>query len=404
MTQARHPTARHWTLPAASRAALPAPLERVSLRDLGARPDRFEHHLTVVARVGCAQLEIAAASEPLYFAHHNISDEYALALPTGDALVEAFPMLTLLTSPQSGEDVARIRHRVGDLVLHPFGLLHWPGRLRPPYAPMQFASGERRSGLSLVYCASRPTAPHAERPDIVTPGREGDVKRYVDDIDVPFVLADMRKESARVVAVVGDTTMELLVAPATIAPPRGGYVVVLDTSPANAAGAYDDGDLVYVPEGARMEAIGIARALLVTSEHSAPEVPPETWAHAPGAPFAPFEDGAPGSLPARAGDLELARASSPDGDGVVRARLGAVERDVPRYWLARMLFRIALHRYAIGYVETYGGFFYDDRGGVHRLGLRGAGVDVVIDRHDIATVIELLYRAVAPDGYAERLV
>ena len=61
---------------------------RTNLLELASRPGRFEHHLTVVARVGDAQLEIATASEPLYFAHVNVSDEYAMALPTGDPPVE----------------------------------------------------------------------------------------------------------------------------------------------------------------------------------------------------------------------------------------------------------------------------------------------------------------------------
>ena len=46
---------------------------RTNLRELAARPERFEHHLVVVARAAGAQLEIATASEPLYFAHVNVS-------------------------------------------------------------------------------------------------------------------------------------------------------------------------------------------------------------------------------------------------------------------------------------------------------------------------------------------
>src|SRR5690606_14265154 len=79
----RHPITKSWALPPSDRAPLPAPLLRTNVRALAARPGRFEHHLVVVARIGAAQLEQATASEPLYFAHANVSDEYALPLTTG---------------------------------------------------------------------------------------------------------------------------------------------------------------------------------------------------------------------------------------------------------------------------------------------------------------------------------
>ena len=74
-----HPTTSTWRMPPAGRPPL-AGARRTNLRELAARPARFEHHLTVVARAGCAQLEMVTASEPLSFAHINVSDEYALAL------------------------------------------------------------------------------------------------------------------------------------------------------------------------------------------------------------------------------------------------------------------------------------------------------------------------------------
>ncbi len=76
----RHPATSTWRFPPADRPPLPAPLERVNLRELVARPERFEHHLIVCATLGRVQLEIVTASEPLYFGHVNFSDEYALAL------------------------------------------------------------------------------------------------------------------------------------------------------------------------------------------------------------------------------------------------------------------------------------------------------------------------------------
>src|ERR1019366_9123493 len=152
-------------------------VRRTNLRALASRPGRFEHHLLVVARAGAAQLEMATASEPLYFAHLNVSDEYAIALPTGDETVDRFPMRTFLTDAGTLEDVARYNHRVGDLVLHPLGFLHWPGRLRPPFTPLVFPPGMRRCGVSLVFCASSPTPGGGGSPGVTT-GREADAKSY----------------------------------------------------------------------------------------------------------------------------------------------------------------------------------------------------------------------------------
>src|SRR5262249_61603691 len=125
--------------------------------ELVARPERFEHHLVVVATIAGVQLEVTAASEPLYFGHVNISDEYALAFPTGDDLVDRFPLRTFVSDPATGADLARYNHRIGDLVLHPVGLLHWPGRLRPPYAPFDLPAGMRRPRPPPVHCRNTTT-------------------------------------------------------------------------------------------------------------------------------------------------------------------------------------------------------------------------------------------------------
>ena len=53
-----------------------------------------------------------------------------------------------------------------------------------------------------------------------------------------------------------------------------------------------------------------------------------------------------------------------------------------------------------GYVETYGGLWWDDRTGPS-VGLRGA--PPVALGPDAPAAIERLYRAVAPRGYVERL-
>ena len=390
---ARHPATASWRFPPAGRSPLPGRLQRVNLHELVARPRRFEHHLVVVAGLGPAQLEIVTASEPLAFAHHNISDEYAMALPTGDAMIDAFPLRTFLTDPSSFTDVGRINHRVGDLVLHPHGLLHWPGRLRPPYAPFRFPHGMRRCGLSLVYCASRPSLP-GERPLFISAGREADAKAYGSH-QVPFLLAETGQSPTTQLASIGDTTLELLVAPSAAPFPRGGYLVVLDAAPGSLHFA---GDLLHVPPGEVVPMEGVRRALRLVSSHDSPAAPPPSWTELPEISFPPFEEGLPGALPVTVGSLGL-EAASPD---TVALRVdGCLVGEIPRFWLARMLFRVALHGFAIGYVETYGGFYYDDREGRYRLGVRGHG-HVDFTRDEVCSAVSLIYRAVAPGGYTER--
>lgn len=389
----RHPNAQHWVFPAADRAALPAPLLRTNVRELEARPERFEHHLMPVARVGPVQLEVATASESLYFAHRNVSDEYALPLATGDTMTDAFPFRTFLSRFDDNVDVGRIKHAVNQLVLHPYGLLHWPGRLRPPYQPFEFAAGMRRCGLSLVMCSCEHTQPD-RRPLFVSAGCEAGPKQYGDE-PVPFLLADLGRESERTVAVVGDAELRLVVAPSRLAPANGGYVVVLAGQ-----GAHADADLVYVPPGASLDASGIERALVFSSATREASPPPDTWTRPPVAPFAVFEDGDRVGLPFEIDALRVTEAA--DDGGVVVIEVGGSSARVPRYWLARMLFRVALHGYRLGYLETYEGFYYDDAGEHIRFGVRGGG-DVSLDPQRAAQATETLYRAVAPDGYVERL-
>jgi hypothetical protein len=67
-----------------------------------------------------------------------------------------------------------------------------------------------------------------------------------------------------------------------------------------------------------------------------------------------------------------------------------------------MLFRAALHPPVLGYVETYGGFFYDDRvPAAVRVGLRVADA-LVLPHAEARALVEALYRAVPPEGYTER--
>jgi multimeric flavodoxin WrbA len=391
----RHPTTHAWVFPAEGRVPLPLPLERTNLRELAAGEGRFEHHLMPCATAGGAQLEIVAASEPLAFAHANVSDEYAVALPCGDDLVEQFPLRTFLSDAASGADIGRYNHRTFDLVLHPYGALHWPGRLRAPHDPIVFPPGMRRSGLALVYCASRPTLPTV-RPLGASAGREGDAKAYVDP-SPPMFLASLRGEPG-ILARIGTTTLALLVAPKAIEPPCGGYVIILEV---DENGGHAPGDLVRVPPGGRLDGSGIARALLFSADDAPPDPVPALWRGAPRPPFPPYEDLPAGALPVAEGGLSFEKIS----DRHVALLVGGLRAEVHRYWLARMLFRSALHGFALGYVETYGGAFVDDREGRVRVGLRAGGgtPNIELSRVDAIAFIERVYRAVAPPGYRERL-
>lgn len=386
---ARHPTTQHWVFPPDDRPPPPAGVERTNLRLLAARPERIEHHLVVVGTVGPAQIELVTASEPLPFAHQNISDEYAVALRTGDSLLEPLRFLTLLTDPESGDDVGRIRHGLEDLVLHPHGLLHWPGRLRPPHEPFRFGPGMRRAGLSFVFCGRAPIAPDASRPLFVSEGRATDTKAY-EGADPAFLLVDLDQEAPQALGRIGDVTLGLQVG-GELAPAQGGFALILKGD-----GAYFPGDLLRLDPGAALS-LGSARALVVAGP-MAPDPSPASWREVPPPPFPTAEEGPAGELPLTRDGLAV----TADGDWV-RLQVGASDTRVPRYWLARFLFRVALHRFRLGYVETYGGFYYDDRTpGSFRIGLRG-GESVDLDREAIEALVEQLYRAVVPPDYVERL-
>ena len=364
-------------------------MRRTNLRELAARPERHEHHLTVVARVGDAQLEIATASEPLYFAHINVSDEYAIALRTGDELVDGLPLRTFITDPRTAEDVARYNHRAGDLVLHPLGLSHWPGRLRPPYDPTPIPDAMRRCGLSLVLCACKPTVT-AERPLGVTAGREADAKTYLGT--PPLALRDAYREEPRTLARVGTARLDLAVSPSRIDAPRGAYVVVLSHD----GGAWHACDLIHVPAESTLDATGIERALVFHGDAPAAS-PPESWERVPGAAFSPFDEAQRLPLPVMTHGIT---ASAVDAERVSIA-VGRSSAAIPRHWLTRMLFAIGLHHPSLAYVETYGGFFYDDRGDRVVVGIHGTD-GVFLSRKDALDAVETLYRSVAPDGYLQR--
>ncbi len=395
----RHPTTEGWVFPPPDRPALGKGLDRINLREIAARADRFEHHLVVCASIGSAQLEVTTASEPLYFGHVNVSDEYALTLPTGDAIVDKFPLRTFLSDPTSGTDVGRYNHRNGDIVLHPVGWMHWPGRLRAPYEMFAIPPGMRRCGLSLVYCANVPTRSSGITIPLAS-DRSDDVKAYVPN-GVPMMLSALRGASG-VIGSIRATTLELVENPPSIAPRRGGWVVVLETQ---AGVDHLAGDLIRVAPGASFLATGIKRALVFSSQYSVPDDVPLSWRESSRPPFAPFEDRARGSLPLEVSELVINERS----ETLVTVSLRGVTVDVPRYWLARTLFRLGLHGLRLGYVEVYGGMFFDDHAGtsngVH-LGLRrdNQRETIVVARAQALALVERIYRAVAPSSYVERLV
>jgi len=368
----RHPHHKTWAFPP---EAAPSST-RTNLRELVARPDRFEHHLVVVAQIGDVQLEVTAASEPLFFAHENVSDEFALPLPTGDPMVDHFPFRTFVMDRATATDAGRYNHGVGELVLHPAGWLHWPGRLRPPYAPMEMLPSLRRCGMSLVYCANRrtpstpvPLAPH------------GDIKAYATP-SPPMALVPVMTASGTIAAI-GPTSSSIVAAPKQIALPRGGWVVVLDGD--------RSADLHRIDPGGVLDGTGIARALVFASSTLSPEPIPPSWTGVPTPGFVPFEDRTVGTF--HHDDMKIDERSP---HTVAISILGS-HTEAPRYWLARMLFRVALHPMTLNYVETYGGFYIDDHDGL-RVGIRGGASTAIT-----LTQLEQLYRAVAPPGYTERL-
>ena len=360
----RHPLTKHWA----------APVGAMSLRELASRPDRFEHHLVVFARIGGAQLELATASEPLYFGHRNISDEFALALPTGDDLVDKFPLRTFVSDERG--DVGRYNHRTGELILHPVGFMHWPGRMRPPYEMPAIPPDMRRAMVSLVYCANVPT-PSA---GVQHPATDARAKAYVTPAP-PLSIVDVRAQTG-VIAAVGATTLEVVTG--TIAPPRGGWVVDLETL-----------EVHRLAPGERRE---LARALLFSSRDAEPDPIPPAWTQLPAAPFPPIEDAPRSALPFTHGPLSVIDR----GDSIAAVSLADAIAEVPRHWLARTLFRLGLHDLRLGYVETYGGMSFDDHAG----GDLDVGVGTAtfrVPRAEALAFVERLYRAVAPPGYTERI-
>lgn len=390
----RHPCTSSWRFPEQpieERAALDGGIRRTNLRELTARPGRFEHHLMIVASIGPNQLEAPTASEPLYFAHENFSDEWVVTLPTGNAILDSFEPRVFIQDTESFEDESRFVQRTLELVLHPYGHLHWPSRLRYPYTPPRVPPGLRQCGLTLVYCANVDTPPDDRRPLRIGNGL-GD--RGKGDQSVPRTHLDLRSEGEGIVARVGESSLRLLVEPQSIESPRGAYLIILEGD-----GEHFETDLLYLPKGATLRGDGIKRALLFSSASLDADPPPPSWDAVPEPPFPPFEERARMELPLTIAGIEL----EPIDDAFVRMRIGESEAEIPRHWAARHLFRWPLHRYRLSYLETYGGLYTDDRGECAIIGLRG-GEQISLDKSDLTLIVESLYRAIAPPGYTEDLL
>ncbi len=345
--------------PGASHPLARSPLagaRRASLRELAARPGRFEHHLVVVARAGGAQLEIATASaSPSTSPTSTCPDEYAIALPTGDDTTDRFPLRTFLTDARTlaGRRPATTTASATSCSTRS-GRCTGPGACGPRSSPSRSraACGGAASASSSALLAD----PGGRAPAGATAGREPDAKSYAAQ-PPPLMLRETDREAPSVVARVGEASLTLVVRPRAARDPRGAYVLVLD---ADAGVAHHSCDPDPRSPRRTLDATGIARALVFASHAGDAGAPPPFVGRVPTAPMAPFEDGPRAALPAVLRRNRRGRGGRASRGSVT---LGAASAVVPRHWLARMLFRVALHPPALGYVETYGGFFYDDRAG-----------------------------------------
>jgi hypothetical protein len=217
-----------------------------------------------------------------------------------------------------------------------------------------------------------------------------------------MVLASTRGRPG-VLAMIGRTSLTLLELPEVIAPEHGGWLIVLE---AEAGSVHAACDLVRIPDGMKLGGAGIVRALLLSSTDAGPDPVPASWERVAGAPFVVYEEAAPGSLPLDVANGEMRMRIAEVSASTVGITIGETKAEVPRFWLARMLHRVAMHGLRLGYAETYGGFFVDDREDHVRLGVRGAkgsaAAAVTVPRAEAVETIERMYRAVAPKGYRER--
>ena len=261
-----------------------------------ARPARYEHHLMVCATIDGVQLEVTTASEPLYFNHINLSDEYAMRAPDRRRAGRSLPAPHVPVRPGDGRGRRSLqpsRRRPGA-----------PSRRACSTGQGDFARRSSRStfrrecadaGLSSCIVQAHPRQPTwCPLPRPV--GREEDAKAYMSPAP-PMVLASMRGEPG-VLAHIGRTTLAARRGAGGDRAPHGGWVVVLEAAAGSAHAACD---LLRLPEGTSLDGAGIVRALLFASNEEGPGPIPRSWSEARSRR----------SLPTRRTSLERCRSTYP---------------------------------------------------------------------------------------------
>ncbi|MEW6775153.1 MAG: hypothetical protein AB1405_02565 [Bdellovibrionota bacterium] len=150
-----HPACRVWSIRPGRLSAegRRTGFSLLNIREWASNPKLLEHRLTILAEVRDAVIEFVTASEPLYFGHVNYGDEYNLVFPTGHHGIDAIEVRTALLDADTAEVLGFYSGGVGDIIVHPVGLCHWPGYMskpeffRPPSGPARFRI------LSMVYCS-----------------------------------------------------------------------------------------------------------------------------------------------------------------------------------------------------------------------------------------------------------
>lgn len=235
-----HPAAERWDIRPGklSLKGSPEGFSLVNLRVWAANPKQLEHQLTPIAEVGECVIEVVCASEPLFFGHVNYSDEFNLVFPTGFGPIDGIDAKTYLIDPETGEELGAYLSKIGDIVLHPVGLAHWPGYLKRYMEYRPPSKGARFRILSTVYCAKGPVryneSAQKDKCTTLEPPAEIEVHPDFEDMDltptkitsnsplfderagfVPLraMVADAKRaeDAPEVVARVDDTRMDIIV-------------------------------------------------------------------------------------------------------------------------------------------------------------------------------------------------
>ncbi len=126
----------------------------MNLRARAGAKVRLEHILEIVMRIDDTVIEMATASEPLYFGHSNWGDEYNLLFLTGDDMADAFPGRTVFTDTDSAEQLGYVKCANGTMTVHPVGMSHWPGKLKEPHKIFNPPDELRRKVFAAVFCTA----------------------------------------------------------------------------------------------------------------------------------------------------------------------------------------------------------------------------------------------------------